>query len=54
MSDKKPAGRPSLLSNPVSQHIILEKEQREHCLKHSKTISEYVRKLINKDMECKK
>lgn len=50
---KRRAGRPQLLNNPVTQHVSLEKKQQDHCIAMDENgnVSAYIRKLIDQDME---
>jgi hypothetical protein len=50
---KRRAGRPQLLKNPVTQHVSLEQEQQKYCIAMDENgnVSAYIRKLIDQDME---
>ncbi len=48
---KRTPGRPATLVDPVTQHVSLEKEQRKHCIAMGGSVSAYIRKLIDQDME---
>mgnify|MGYP001223772115 CR=1 FL=1 len=48
---KRTPGRPATLKDPVTQHVSLEKKQRKHCVEMGGSVSAYIRKLIDQDME---